>query len=106
MRALLAYPFPGNVRELEHTIQRAMALAVGRPIHAADLPEALLTEPPLPDEPPERGVAAARDRAERAMIVEALTTHRGDMVKVAAELQVSRTTLWRLMKKHNIRGDD
>jgi len=106
MAALKAYPFPGNVRELEHTIQRAMSLAVGRPIHPADLPEAVTTERRPGEEPHERGVAAARDRAERAMIVEALIAHRGDMVKVAEELQVSRTTLWRLMRKHGIRGGE
>jgi len=106
MRALLAFRYPGNVRELEHTMQRAMALAQGRPIQVADLPESIAAEGGADLESQERGVAAARDRAERAMILAALTNHHGDMNAVAEELQVSRTTLWRLMKKHGIRGHE
>jgi two-component system response regulator HydG len=103
--ALLAYTYPGNVRELEHIIQRAMALAAGRAIQLADLPEDAARRDRL--EPGgERGVAAARDRAERAMILAAVTSHEGDLAAVAAELQVSRTTLWRLMRKHGIRGQE
>jgi transcriptional regulator with PAS, ATPase and Fis domain len=104
MRALVAYRYPGNVRELEHTIQRAVALAQGRPIHVSDLAETVAVERPSGEGAQDRGVAAARDRAERAMILEALATYRGDMNAVARALQVSRTTLWRLLRKHNIRG--
>jgi transcriptional regulator of acetoin/glycerol metabolism len=52
----------------------------------------------------EGGVAAARDRAERGEIVSALARHQGDLVAVAADLQISRTTLWRLMRKHGIQA--
>jgi transcriptional regulator of acetoin/glycerol metabolism len=47
-------------------------------------------------------VAAARERAEREMIVATLARHRGEISATARELQVSRTTMWRLMKKHGI----
>jgi transcriptional regulator of acetoin/glycerol metabolism len=47
-------------------------------------------------------VAAARERAERAMIVATLARNNGEVAASARELQVSRTTLWRLMKKHQI----
>jgi DNA-binding NtrC family response regulator len=104
MDALLAYHYPGNVRELEHIIQRAMALAHGRSIQLADLPEVVGAVQSAGSPGAERGVAAARDRAERAMIVASLNNHDDDLAAVATELQVSRTTLWRLMRKHGIRS--
>ncbi|MGH9409459.1 MAG: helix-turn-helix domain-containing protein, partial [Vicinamibacterales bacterium] len=50
----------------------------------------------------ETSVAAARERAEREMIVATLARNNGEMIATARDLQVSRTTLWRLMKKHQI----
>ena len=47
-------------------------------------------------------VAAARERAEREMIVATLAKNNGEVSAAARELQVSRTTMWRLMKKHGI----
>jgi transcriptional regulator of acetoin/glycerol metabolism len=47
-------------------------------------------------------VAAARERAEREMIVATLARNHGEVASTARELQISRTTLWRLMKKHQI----
>ena len=102
--ALLAYDYPGNVRQLEHVIQRAAAVARGPVIEPADLPEELLA---LPSPEPasayaEGSVAAARERAEREMILATLARNHGEMIASARELQISRTTLWRLMKKHQI----
>lgn len=105
-RALLSYDYPGNVRELDHAIQRAVAIAHDRTIDLADLPDHVVSAAETAARERERGVAAARDRAERAEILSALSRHRGDLGAVAADLQVSRTTLWRLMRKHGIRGPD
>jgi len=66
-----------------------------------DLPEELLAEPSPPPSP-EGTVAAAREKAEREMIVATLARHHGEIGATARELQVSRTTMWRLMKKHGI----
>jgi two-component system, NtrC family, response regulator HydG len=100
MDVLLAYSFPGNVRQLEHIVQRAVATARGTELSPDDMPEELLAEPGLPAA--EGTVAAARDKAEREMIVATLGKHRGEIGAAARELQVSRTTMWRLMKKHGI----
>jgi transcriptional regulator of acetoin/glycerol metabolism len=91
------------VRELEHIIQRAVAIARDRTIDLADLPEHVVAAAETAARDRERGVAAARDRAERVEILTALARHHGDLTAVAADLQVSRTTLWRLMRKHGIR---
>jgi two-component system response regulator HydG len=98
---LLAYDYPGNVRQLEHIIQRAVAIAQSPQLEPADLPEEMrvIKAPPAAVE---GSVAAARERAEREMIVATLARHHGEITAAARELQVSRTTMWRLMKKHNI----
>jgi two-component system response regulator HydG len=98
---LLAYGYPGNVRQLEHIIQRIVSVARGPEIDLDDLPEEF--QGPLPAPAASEGtVAAARERAERDMIVATLARHNGEISAAARELQVSRTTMWRLMKKHAI----
>jgi DNA-binding NtrC family response regulator len=101
MDVLSAYAYPGNVRQLEHIVQRAVATAHSSELTPDDLPEELLAEPVTPA-PAEGTVAAARERAEREMIVATLARHHGEIGATARELQVSRTTMWRLMKKHAI----
>ena len=106
-RRCSAYTIPGNVRQLEHIIQRAVAIARGAELEPADLPEELFARRRRPGVAgaPRASVAAARERAEREMIVATLARHRGEIAAAARELQVSRTTLWRLMKKHQIAAD-
>jgi DNA-binding NtrC family response regulator len=99
--ALLAYHYPGNVRQLQHLVQRAVAVARGELIDVDDLPEEIVATR-LPAAPQEGSVAAARERAEREMIIAALARNNGEVSSAAREMQVSRTTMWRLMKKHGI----
>ena len=99
--ALLAYPFPGNVRQLQHVIQRAVAIARGDRLEVDDLPEEVIAPRPAAAAP-EGSVAAARERAERDMIIATLARSNGEVTAAAREMQVSRTTMWRLMKKHGI----
>jgi DNA-binding NtrC family response regulator len=104
---LLEYDYPGNVRQLEHIVQRAVAIARGSLIEQEDLPEELFAARHADATPhsADGSVAAARERAEREMILATLTRHRGELSAAARELQVSRTTLWRMMKKHQISSD-
>jgi two-component system, NtrC family, response regulator HydG len=99
--ALLAYPFPGNVRQLQHVIQRAVSIARGDRLEVDDLPEEVIAPRPAAAAP-EGSVAAARERAERDMIIATLARSNGEVTTAAREMQVSRTTMWRLMKKHGI----
>lgn len=99
--ALLAYDFPGNVRQLEHFVQRAVAGARGAALEPEDFPEELVA-PRTPPAPQDGTVAAARERAEREMIVATLGRNGGEISAAARELQVSRTTMWRMMKKHGL----
>ena len=99
--ALLSYDYPGNVRQLQHIVQRAVAIAQGELLELADLSEELLAPAPV-SAASDGTVSAARERAEREMIVATLARHHGEISSAARELQVSRTTMWRLMKKHGI----
>jgi two-component system, NtrC family, response regulator HydG len=100
---LCAYEYPGNVRQLEHVVQRAVAIAQGPEIEPGDLPEDMLATRAGPPAS-EGSVAAARERAEREMIVAALARSRGEVTAAARELQISRTTLWRMMKRRGLEG--
>jgi DNA-binding NtrC family response regulator len=98
---LEAYAYPGNVRQLEHIIQRAVAIARGPELQPDDLPEELVAPRLLPPAP-DGTVAAARERADREMLVATLARHGGEIGAAARELQISRTTMWRLMKKYGL----
>ena len=67
-----------------------------------DLPEEVAGAAAAAPASAEGSVAAARERAEREMIVATLARNHGEVSAAAREMQVSRTTMWRLMKKHGI----
>ena len=98
-QALCAYDYPGNVRQLEHIIQRGVTIAQGPLIDVPDLPEELFEQH---CEGTLRGVSAARDRAERDEVVTALDRNKGDLLGAARALHVSRTTLWRKIRKYDL----
>jgi two-component system NtrC family response regulator len=99
---LQTYPWPGNVRELENRIQRAVLLTETPTIE----PEALgLPEQPKRGQPlGQEGITLrqAKGRVEKELIVAAIERHNGNIARVADELEVSRPTLYELMKKHGL----
>jgi two-component system, NtrC family, response regulator AtoC len=99
---LVAYQYPGNVRQLQHIVQRAVVIARGELIDVDDLPEEVVAMRGTVAAAQEGSVAAARERAEREMIIATLARNNGEVSSAAREMQVSRTTMWRLMKKHGI----
>jgi two-component system response regulator HydG len=93
---LIEHDWPGNVRELENVIEQAAALAPGTEIRAADVQ---IERHGAPGADALRTLAAAVEDAERRAIEAALARSGGDLRKVARELGVSGTTLWRKMKR-------
>jgi two-component system response regulator HydG len=94
---LVEHEWPGNVRELENVIEQAAALAPGAEIRPADVQIERHGGPAAHEGA--RTLAAAVEDAERRAIEAALARAGGDLAKVARELGVSGTTLWRKMKR-------
>jgi two-component system response regulator PilR (NtrC family) len=105
-QALMAYDWPGNVRQLENVIERAFALSPGRSqIDATDLPPELQHTPVAMDPTeyvlPEPGVDLERvvARFEHALIKRALERTDGNKSQAADLLQLKRTTLIEKLKR-------
>jgi two-component system response regulator HydG len=94
---LKLHEWPGNVRELENMIEQAASLSLGREISAADIH----TEGPSVTPAPagSHRLSDVVEEAERRAIRDALARCEGDQGRVARELGVSTTTLWRRMKR-------
>lgn len=98
--ALEGYFWPGNVRELRNAIERAAALGNGSVITVADLPEAIRESAQQPAAVATVSVGGREDEARR--IAEALRNNRNNRVRAAAELGISRVTLYKKMHQHGL----
>ncbi len=113
-RMMCQHPFPGNIRELRHMVDLCLSLATNPVVTTDNLPEAireiLATTPEeeslvfdecAPHNPSSR-VEEAFSAIERDMITRALAKHRGRVAETARDLDMSRITLWRKMKKYGM----
>jgi two-component system NtrC family response regulator len=99
LRTLSTYGWPGNVRELENRIKRAVIMAEGPMITPEDLE---LVSPEEPRYENRTGLRDVRKTLEKELTQEALVRHKGNLSRVAAELGISRPTLYDLMRKLGI----
>jgi two-component system, NtrC family, response regulator len=95
------HSWPGNVRELENRVKRAVIMAEGKRISSEDLE---LRNPIVT--PAAASLKEAREAVEREMVTLALRKHNGKIAPAAAELGVSRPTLYELMEKLGIHRPD
>src|SRR5574337_1161204 len=95
MQRLYDYDFPGNVRELQNLIERAVLLSNGSRL---DLDEWL----PRPCDPSHAAGSPTLTQVEKDHILEQLRSRNGNLALVAKDLGISRTTLWRRMKAYQI----
>lgn len=123
LSALLAYDYPGNIRELEHAMQHASVLARGRTIEASHLPaeiaclaeargvsspEVLSSTPSAEAAPNDAAsgsvgpLAAAMDGFERGYLQRALVAADGKRAVAAALLAISRKGLWQKLRRHGL----
>ncbi|MBI4797601.1 MAG: sigma-54-dependent Fis family transcriptional regulator [Desulfarculus sp.] len=100
MRALGGHHFPGNVRELENIIERAVALSTGEVLDVKDLPDEL-KETSLAGGVPEGGLPSLEEK-ERQYILWVLSQTRGNRTKAAEILGVDRVSLWRKLKRYGM----
>jgi len=97
-REILArYEFPGNIRELENIIARAVALADGTEIQVADLPPFLSGF-----QTPADSRLQSLEELERDHIAKVLQSVGGHRDKAASILGITRSTLWRKLKKYGL----
>jgi len=97
LRCLRAYPFPGNVRELENEIERAVALANdGRPIGPEHLSDRICQAAETPATP--LTLNEAIERLKRRMIEDALREC-GSKTRAAERLGLSRQSLQQMLRR-------
>ena len=99
---LLRYDYPGNVRELENLIERAVVLTRDEVIGLADLP--LTLAEPAPEPEAGVGLIAAVEGLERRMIREALAQANGTQTRAAELLGISERVLRYKLKKYGLSG--
>lgn len=111
LRALDRYAFPGNVRELENIVERAVTLSGGRTIGLGDLPPQVsgLAGAPTPNlvELPADGceLEAVLGELERRLLLAALERTGGVRKHAAALLGVTFRSIRYRLKKHGLEGD-
>jgi len=98
MRRMMAYDWPGNIRELENAIERAVALGSGPILHVTDLPSNLqyTTSEKLSDV----DELVPLEILERRAIFRALQETSGDKLAAARLLGIGKTTLYRKLKQY------
>jgi transcriptional regulator of acetoin/glycerol metabolism len=105
-RALLDFNWPGNVRQLRNVLRTLVALCEDGRIEFTDLPAVVRQAPVLiKSNPPVDNPAPPLDSAERNALLTVLEQQRWHMTHVAAQLGVSRNTLYRKLRKHGIARD-
>ncbi len=96
---LLLYPFPGNVRELQYTIERAVIMAEGEELEATDILFSPIESPAATtSEERETKLSAV----EKNTILRVIDKHNGNITKAAKELGLTRTALYRRLSKYDI----
>jgi DNA-binding NtrC family response regulator len=93
---LKRYAWPGNIRELQHALERAVIMTDSSTLQESDfLFSRSLTSPTNPD-------TLNLDEVEKAAIIKALSMHTGNISKAAEELGLTRASLYRRMEKYGV----
>jgi two-component system response regulator AtoC len=105
LERLVAYHWPGNARDLENVIERAVILANGDRITLRELPENVVSPPQLAeaDARPDFGLKRARKTLEADLIRRALRTTSGNRTHAARLLEISHRALLYKIKEYAIR---
>jgi DNA-binding NtrC family response regulator len=107
MDLMQRYQWPGNIRELENVVERAIVLGKGEWIQVSDLPSPLHRQGLELLAAGEKGnLKAALKDPERRLILEALEAHNWNRQETADALGINRTTLYKKMKRYGIGGED
>lgn len=96
---LLTYHFPGNVRELQYTIERAVIMAEDSVLEGKDILFSPIESAPIASEEP---AELKLSSLEKNTILKVIEKHNGNITKAARELGLTRTALYRRLNKYDI----
>ena len=102
LRLMMAYDWPGNIRELESCLERAATLTSGPHIHIADLPTQVQNGGRLSAEGIHPSGVVPIAEMEKQAIFAALKRVGGDKMKAAKLLGIGKTTLYRKLKEYGM----
>lgn len=97
--AMRAHPWPGNVRELSNRVRRAVVMAEGSEITPHDLD---LVSEKRPAGNSLDSLRTAHRRIEVELLVRAISLHHGNLTRIARDLEVSRSTLYRKLRDYGL----
>ena len=95
LNILMRYPFPGNVRELENIVQRALALGQGTSFTPDLLPAEV-------EHAPDEAVLPTLEDLEKGHIIKVLAASSGNKTQAARILGIDRVSLWRKIKRYHL----
>jgi DNA-binding NtrC family response regulator len=102
MTALMRHDFPGNVRELENLIERAVTLSSGQELQAADLPDHLGRAGEGGEDNGAEDRLLTLEERERLYIRRVLEQTGGNKTRAAEILGIDRVSLWRKIKRYGL----
>ena len=108
LRLLIQYDFPGNVRELENVIKRAVLLETTELLQPVNLPpqiSSMISSQPALFSPDPTGILPFEE-LERQILAHALKVMDNNVVKTAQALKIARSTLYRKLKLYQLIGSD
>ena len=102
LASLLAYEYPGNVRELENIIEHCFVLCQGEVIEKKHLPTSVC--PMSSVDRMETSEIRTLKQMEQLLIIEALRRNKGNQTVTAKELGINKSTLFRKLKAYDIKS--
>lgn len=98
LKKMTKYPWPGNIRELQHAIERAIIMSEGNIL----MPDDFFFLVQKTDNPSEAVDNLNLDDVEKNVILKAVNKHSGNISKAAKELGLTRASLYRRLEKHGL----
>jgi two-component system nitrogen regulation response regulator NtrX len=97
VRRLQTRPWPGNIRELRNAVERALILAPGKVVTAADVDRLLPA-----DLGPKQSLENFRSEAEKGFLVQQLREHDWNITETAKSLQIPRSNLYKKIERYGL----
>ena len=97
VRRLQTRPWPGNIRELRNAVERALILAPGKVVTAADVDRLL-----PPDLGPKQSLENFKSEAEKGFLVQKLREHDWNITETAKALQIPRSNLYKKIERYGL----